>query len=204
MLRLMAPKTVTRILFTATPFLLITATLLNRYSFLLNDTFDIAISRNAITAALPCITLGAIANIYQDFFSRISNIALIITALTLLAYIEYAVLHMLDLNGSGADFNALTFPLAFSIFIYCILKPQLSFSPIHLHARLIDIGRYSSGDIYLYHSLIWGIIGLLTIMSDDRITAILSNAEAVILIALALSFIKHKLKKQGWTLAKSK
>lgn len=205
MLRLFIPQEVIKILFTVTPFLLITAIFMNRYSFLTGNTFDIAVSRNAITVALPCITLGAIANIYKSFFLRISNIILIITTLTSLAYIEYALLHIYDINGSGADFNLLTFPLAYSIFIYCLLNPNLQLKPTQLHARLINIGKYHSGNIYLYHSLAWGIIGLLVpISGNNNLMALITNAEAVIVIILTFSFLKHKLKKQRWILAKSK
>lgn len=204
LLKFFNSTTVIRILFSATPFLLFAAILLNRYSFLLNTTLDIAISRNAILIGIPCITLGIIVNIHHNFFSRISNIVLIIMFLTLLAYGEYTLLHIYNLNGSGADFNLLTFPLAYSIFIYCILNPELPLIPVSIQAKLIDMGKYCSGDIYLYHSLAWGIIGLITITSSNNLTSLFTNAEAVILIVLVFSTIKHKLRKQRWILVQSR
>lgn len=204
MLKLFTPEKVNRILFFMTPILLITSVLLNRYSFLIDNTFDIAVSRNAISIAIPCITLGAIANVYKDLFSKISNMTIIITVISAIAYLEYALLYIFDLNGSGADFNILTFPLAFSIFIYCILNPNLSIQPRQLHNRLIYIGKNYSSKIYLYHSLTWGIIVILGSTYDSYIIRLIMNAESIIAIILAISFLKHKLKKQRWILVKSR
>ena len=102
------------------------------------------------------------------------------------AYIESFILGFLDINGSGADFNLTTYPLAILLFIFCVKNPNLD-SRSRYSEILNLIGRKYSLDIYLYHALIYAL--LLTFCSQLPFRSFFLNAECVILSCMLLSTI---------------
>lgn len=202
LLRLFSENKVRIILAIVFPILLISAIILNRYSFLFGRTFDIAISRNALTVALPCIYLGILVRTYQERIKQTNQINILLITCLVLAYVEYALLHIYDINGSGADFNIMTFPLAFMVFLYCVLRPQGEFIPKYIRNLLVKTGKNNSADIYLYHSLTWLILALIIYISNNNLIRFMANAEMVILIVLLFSSLKNSIKRKIWILAK--
>lgn len=178
-----------KILSVVSPILLVTAVLLNRYSGLMDLTLDIATSRNALTVALPCLYLGASLKLYTNFYSKLRIHSYLIVILIILAYVEYYLLHKFDINGSGADFNLLTFPLSFMIFLICVKRPDIRIINAKVSQRLTAIGKDASANIYLYHSLVWGIITTIVVNSGFSWLRILLNGEAVIILILIFTYI---------------
>lgn len=180
--------------------LLLLAILLNRYSELVTGRiFDIAISRNAFTVALPCLMLGAVAKIWYKRLPSLFSLRQCIIVLSILAYVEYALLYLKDVDGSGADFNVITFPLAFVIFLYCIRRSTSLLHSKKVVSILVYIGKNSSADIYLYHSLVWQIFSLLLFPLVDTWRPFIANAEFIIMITLIFSIVKNKLRyKDGF------
>lgn len=204
LLRLFSYNTVRRTLSIIFPVLLLLAIIYNRYSFLIGYKYDIAISRNVLTVALPCMYMGILVRNYQKVIKSMKRIKIILAACIILAYVEYAILHIYDINGSGADFNIMTFPLAFMVFLYCVLRPHADFVPKRLRMMLINIGKNNSADIYLYHSLIWLILAFIIFISQNNFMKLMANAEVVTLIVLIFSSIKNSIKRSIWISAKSR
>lgn len=174
--------------------LLLLAILFNRYSeFVLGRIFDIAISRNAITVALPCLMLGAMVRIRYGRLPSLFKIRPLIIILFILAYVEYALLYLMEIDGSGADFNMFTFPLAFAVFLYCVLRSTQLLPSNKIILTLAYIGKNNSADIYLYHSLVWQIFSLLLFPLISTSRPYIANAEFIILVVLILSIVKNKL-----------
>ena len=186
-----------KILAIASPILLILAVIFNRYSGLLGLTLDIATSRNALTVALPCLFLGASIKLYSSFYSKLNIHLKLIAILVILSYGEYLLLHKFDINGSGADYNILTFPLSFSIFLYCIKIPNLTIVNDKISNGLVSIGKNYSANLYLYHSLVWGIITLTLMISGFDWFKIFMNGESVIILIILFSYLSKKIKEKN-------
>lgn len=199
LIKFLKPAEVVRLLTYISPFLLICAILFNRYSGLIGPTYDIAVSRNALTVALPCIFAGSMVRIYRNWFDQISHQCIVLAICIVLAYVEYWCLHIFDIDGSGADFNIMTFPLAFVTFINCVAKPNFKALPKKLGNALVSIGKNHSAGIYLYHSLAYQILALLIVMSGNTVFQIFANAEAIIVIILIFSLAKHYIKNRWST-----
>jgi surface polysaccharide O-acyltransferase-like enzyme len=180
------------------PILLLIAVLFNRYSNIIGGIYDIACSRNALTVAIPCMSLGAVLRVYQNKIKQ-DKILTWAIALMVASYIEYYVLHHFNIKGSGGDFNLMTFPFAFSVFLYCVMNPDLRFTPSRIKGLLGHVGKNWSGDIYLYHSLVWQMLMLLVLTMNIRQSILLFNAETVIILLLIYSVLKENI-KQRWTL----
>lgn len=154
--------------------LLLLSVLFNRYSFLFGKTFDIHISRNALTVALPCIIIGAVLHKNLHRINKKKSLIGFVVCL-ILSYLEYGLLHVFDIDGSGADYNLLTYPFATSVLSLCIAyrdwKTTKIFKPF------VWIGRYCSTNIYLYHSLSYHVLLLIGLYITINIVY---NAEAVI------------------------
>lgn len=178
--------------------LLIFAVAFNRYSIVFGCEFDIVVSRNALTVALPCICIGILTRLYENSLKRATTLGAIVMLCIFLAYAEYAILHIYDVNGSGADFNIMTFPLAFAVFLYCIVNQSAGKIPLRIRKHLVNIGKNNSADIYLYHSLVWLIIALLIYVSNNNIIRLFANAEVVFLIVMLFSYFKNSAKRMLW------
>ena len=182
-----------KFLFLCTPLLLFCSILFNRYSFLMDTEFDISISRNFLLVAIPCITLGMSARKYKErlMVKRNTLDSLLVTTV-ILAYVEFGLLHIFDISGSGADFNMMTYPLAFLCFLFCCNHHRLGFIPKYIEDHLVKIGKFYSGPIYLYHSFTYHVLFLLTMLVPFlRYTL---NAETVILVIIVTIITSQRIK----------
>ena len=191
-----------KLLFITAPILLCVAVLFNRYSFVIcgNDEFDISLSRNAVTVALPCLALGGGIKHIQCIVSKRFSVCIMLTCV-LLAYLEYGLLHHYGAKGSGADFNMLTFPVTASVFLFCLKYPEIPFVPAIVKKTMISIGKYHSGNIYLYHSLTYHLILLLVFYGVPVVW--MQNAESVIVLVVVYSICKTYIKDKIWIYPKS-
>lgn len=182
-----------RFLFLCTPLLLFCSVLFNRYSFLVNTEFDISISRNFLFVAIPCITLGMSARRYKDRLMVKRNILDFLLVITgIMAYMEFGLLHIYDINGSGADFNLMTYPLAFLCFLFCCNHHRLWFIPRHIEDHIVKIGKFHSSPIYLYHSFTYHVFFLLTMFIPFMKYTL--NAEVIIFVIIFAVFTSQRIK----------
>lgn len=174
------------------PVLLIAGVLLNRYSFLLFDgALNIHVSRNLLFCALPCVSCGAYLRRYTDRNTLSPNVLTCVSVVLLLAYAELFLLGLFDFDGSGADFNLMTYPLAIAVFLVCVRYRAASGIPEKVRLFLVRIGEEHAADIYLYHILVYSILVSLTdCMPYARY---LKSAEVVIGICLIFSVLKKRL-----------
>lgn len=178
------------------PVLLILCVLLNRYSFVWTDYhFNVIISRNSLLCALPCVLLGAWIHKNIDIWRSLqfSKIILSCFIIVVMAYIEMFLLSYFNIDGSGADFNLLTYPLTFITFIICLKYPNATILPSRVRSLLVKIGQKEAINIYLYHVLVASAIGLMSIVIP--IVKYLENAECVIVICILGSLLVSNLKR---------
>lgn len=192
-LRLIVMFRVPNFLHILVPFLLMLSVLFNRYSFTWTEYhFDVSMSRNTLLCAFPCVLLGAwihkSLNIWTEL--QFSKTIVIYIIIVVAAYIESFLLGYFHIDGSGADFNLLTYPLAFITFIICLKYPKATILPRGARVLLVKIGQKEAINIYLYHVLVASAIGLMA--TAIPIVKYLENAECVIVICILGSlFISH-------------
>ena len=103
------------------------------------------------------------------------------------------LLSYFNIDGSGADFNLLTYPLAFITFIICLKYPNATILPSRVRSLLVKIGQKEAINIYLYHVLVASAIGLMSIVIP--IVKYLENAECVIVMCILGSLLVSNLKR---------
>lgn len=195
-------RRIEKLLFISAPILLCIAVLFNRYSFVIgcNDEFDIALSRNAITVALPCLALGGGIKHIQDIVSKRFSVCIMLASV-ILSYFEYGLLHHYGAKGSGADFNLITFPCTASVFLFCLKCSEIPFIPPIVKKVMISIGKYHSGNIYLYHSLTYHLVLLMVFYGVPIVW--MQNAECVITLVIIFSICQTFLIDKIWIYPKS-
>lgn len=200
--KLSSDRRMGKLLFISAPVFLCIAVLFNRYSFVIscNEAFDIALSRNAITVALPCLVLGGGIKHIQDIVSKRFSVCIMLTYV-ILAYFEYGLLHHYGAKGSGADFNLMTFPCTASVFLFCLKYPETPFIPAIVKQTMISIGKYHSGNIYLYHSLMYHLVLLMVFYGVPIVW--MQNAECVITLVVIFSICQTYLINKTWIHPKS-
>lgn len=183
-----------RMMYVLVPFFLIGGILLNRYSFVFTDIIlDVRWSRNTLFCAIPCVLLGSMVRLKNIRIERIKTVVFLLVAAS---YVELATLHYFNIDGSGSDFNLSTYPLAFSVFLYCVQYPNAGIISEKLRGLLINIGKYSAVDIYMYHVLVFSLLKLL--VTKYETSAVLLNAEVVFMLCLLFSYA-FKYKKMIWS-----
>lgn len=130
--------------------LLLSSLLLGRYSFIFGVENNYNWSRNAINAALPFIWIGSYIRNKEQFLEKqkMSSLLILFFVFLSLSYLEYGIQYLYPQYSSNGDLNLFTIPLAICIFCICIKKKDVS------NKILINIGKYDSLNIYLYHFLI--------------------------------------------------
>lgn len=151
-------------------------------------------SRNSLLCALPCVSLGAWVHKNIDIWRTLqtSKTILICFIIVVAAYIESFLLGYFHIDGSGADFNLLTYPLAFITFTICLKYPKATILPNRARTFLVRIGQKEAINIYLYHVLIASAIGLMATITP--FAKYLENAECVIVICILGSLLISHLK----------
>lgn len=173
-----------------TPVLLICSVLLNRYSFLLTqESFDVTMSRNAWFCALPCVMSGIMIRQNEAKLLR-NNWTKPLLLLAFLAYIEYFILGYLHVDGSGADYNLFTYPLAIITIIWCVQHPNLSQHSNRFVSMAVLLGRNHSTNIYLLHIMMLSMVELLVFFVPAA--SLLRNAEIVVILSILCSFLINK------------
>lgn len=166
------------------PVLFVLSVLLNRYSFILTErVLDTEISRSALFCAFPSVLMGIYLRIRVNVnaLKKISYFFLLISAF---AYIELLLLSHYDFNGSGADYNMMTYPLAIITILLCIKYPIPDVSNF-LKNPLIVIGLIFATNLYLYHILVFSILKVAYQLGAKSLA--FQNAESVILIIILVS-----------------
>ena len=158
--------------------------LLNRYSFILTDqVLDTAISRSALFCAFPSVLMGIYIKI-QVKINVLKNIKSFFFLISVFAYLELLLLSLYDVNGSGADYNMMTYPLAIVSILLCIKFPIPNVSK-RLKNPLIIIGQKFATNIYLFHILVFSILEVAFLLGVKSLA--FQNAESVILIIILVS-----------------
>lgn len=175
------------------PLLLSCSVVLNRYSFIItNEPYDVTMSRNAWFCALPCVLSGIWIRQKGDMLLK-CNIMPALVIVIVLAYIEYFLLGYLGVDGSGADYNLTTYPLAALVVAWCIQHPKMTRVPEHLLSRAVSLGKLHSTNIYLYHIMILTVVELMEIYWPKA--QYLHNAESIAVMSLIFSIIITKFKE---------
>lgn len=109
-----------RYIYILIPILFVLSVLLNRYSFILTDqVLDTEISRSVLFCAFPSVLMGIYIKI-QVKINILRNVSCVFLLISAFAYIELLLLSHYDVNGSGADYNMMTYPLAIASILLCI------------------------------------------------------------------------------------
>jgi|GEM_PF-1907424 hypothetical protein len=173
-----------RYIYILIPILLVLSVLLNRYSFILTDqVLDTAISRSALFCAFPSVLMGIYIKI-QVKINVLKNIKSFFFLISVFAYLELLLLSLYDVNGSGADYNMMTYPLAIVSILLCIKFPIPNVSK-RLKNPLIIIGQKFATNIYLFHILVFSILEVAFLLGVKSLA--FQNAESVILIIILVS-----------------
>lgn len=162
-------------------------------------------ARNFLTIGIPTFAIGLLLKKYIDKICRsiTSQKAWILVILfTLLATIEFAVLHWIFGKNYMADISFFTIPLAISIIILCLQNPDVGKG-----TYLTTIGKKYSSDIYIYHmfggnfivnyigAVIYKITGVECLALYNAPTVFIATLIFVIVLQKCLGWIKVKTTK---------
>lgn len=176
-----------RYIYILIPILFVLSVLLNRYSFILTDqVLDTEISRSVLFCAFPSVLMGIYIKI-QVKINILRNVSCVFLLISAFAYIELLLLSHYDVNGSGADYNMMTYPLAIASILLCIKYPIPNISK-YLKNPLIIVGKKFATNIYLFHILVFSILEVAFLLGIN--TLAFQNAESVVLIII-LVFIGY-------------
>ena len=176
-----------RYIYILIPILFVLSVLLNRYSFILTDqVLDTEISRSVLFCAFPSVLMGIYIKI-QVKINILRNVSCVFLLISVFAYIELLLLSHYDVNGSGADYNMMTYPLAIASILLCIKYPIPNISK-YLKNPLIIVGKKFATNIYLFHILVFSILEVAFLLGIN--TLAFQNAESVVLIII-LVFIGY-------------
>lgn len=174
------------------PLLLLLGVLLNRYSFIWTSyVFETYLSRNGLFCALPCVLVGSFLKIREKNIQTIKAdwIIGVTVSSIVLSYIEMLILSVFDIDGSGGDYNLMTYPLALVAITLCVKWPSSAIKWIK--RPLIYVGKECSSNIYVYHILVYSM--LKTMCSFGINTVPLQNAEFVIILILIATILSRYL-----------
>lgn len=152
------------------PFFILACLLMGRYNFVFfhGIGFAFCVRGNALTIALPIVSLGYLLHKYEVRLLSFRHLNILPVIVIVLSYIELYLLERFAINNS-TSYLVCTLPLACSLFLLA-LKHKDFYVPF-----VCEIGKIHSANIYYFHILTWD--------------AILSHISAIYSIGAATTFI---------------
>lgn len=128
------------------PLFIVCNLLMARYSFLLfpRAEFPFGARTNALTVALPIISIGYLFHKYEACLLRFRAVNVLPIVFALLSWAEQYLLYAFRLNND-ASYLVCTLPLACSLFLLA-----LSYKDFYI-PLVCEIGKYHSANIYYFH-----------------------------------------------------
>ena len=137
--------------------LLLANLILGSYDFLLP--FDVGqpyANRNVLTSALPFVMIGGYLKKHESKIKRmLPKTILPYLLLVIVCYGELCVLYLL--KSRDGDIFVMTPVLSIIVFIWFIKHPQIG-----AHSWINTLGREYSLNIYIFHTMVIGIVGIIS------------------------------------------
>lgn len=176
------------------PWCIIICLLLARYSFIFGQDWDcpFGLRTNALTVALPCVSIGYLIRKYQNRIMSLTWVRYAPLLITVPIYMEEFVLSTFFVNN-GMSYGIFTIPQASLLVMWCVSFPS-KYCPI-----LKQIGKYHSANIYYIHSLVGMVIAKLLPPSPPWISTCIwgMGAWLVFLLSWCVSVLLLRLKSYG-------
>ena len=176
------------------PWCILICLLLARYSFIFGQDWEcpFGLRTNALTVALPCVSIGYLIRRYQGRIMPLAWVRYAPLLIIVPIYIEEFVLSTFFVNN-GMSYGIFTIPQAFLLVLWCVTFPD-KYCPI-----LKQIGKYHSANIYYIHSLVGMVIAKSLPPSPPWISTCIwgMGAWLVFLLSWCVSILLLRLKSDG-------